>query len=259
MAAITTSAAGRAAGISSLDYNDLVALMSRCVLWLRQCKRDGVMGGGSLCAPGVCCQAPFRTPCCTPVFCMGWGDDCYLAISCHNVTPCFTFVMCFGLCCRVASPGFLNFMQQFLLIYEQQSCCSAADLAAVAAAMAGNAAAGASAFHTAAAVATPRASRSSSTGRSRTPRQHVNRGTAGGVASASTNHSNASTPAGPGMLAHLSKQPQQQQPQHCSLSNAQGVESAIGADTAEANGSSSSGRRTGRRKGPSGRPAAPPF
>lgn len=35
LAALTTSAGGRATGGSSLDYNDLVALMSRCVMCLR--------------------------------------------------------------------------------------------------------------------------------------------------------------------------------------------------------------------------------
>jgi hypothetical protein len=152
-------------------------------------------------------------------------------------------------------------MQQFLLIYEQQSCCSAADLAAVAAAMAGNAAAGASSVHTSAVVATPKASRSSSTGRSRTPRQQMNRGTAEDGSAGNPNNSNGHSKSMPaGMLAHLAKELQQQPPSHCVPSKVQGGETAAGAAViADANGGSSSGRRTGRRNGAAGRPAAPPL
>lgn len=170
-------------------------------------------------------------------------------------------VPCCGYGCRVASPGFLNFMQQFLRIYEQQSCCSAADLAAVAAAMAGNSASDASALNMASTFATPRACRSRSTGRSRTPRQHLNRGTAGGsVATEGAVNSTASTPASPGMLAHLAHQLQQQQPQQCTPSNAQVAESAgSGAVAADTSWGSSGGRKTGRRKGAGSQPAALPL
>lgn len=143
----------------------------------------------------------------------------------------------------MASPGFLNFMQQFLLLYEQQSCCSAADLAAVAAAMAGNAATGASSFPMSA-VPTPGAGRSSSSGRSRTPRQHLDRSTAG--------NGSASTLAGPYVVKHQ----QERQPQRFLSSDALGAESAdiTVTTTVDVNGGSSSGRRTGRRKGIGGRP-----
>lgn len=143
-------------------------------------------------------------------------------------------VLCSVLCClihRVSNPGFLNFIQQFLLIFDQTSGGSPTDLAAMAAALANSLSTGNTPLSSSA-VATPRGSRSSSVGRRRTPRQHQHsRGASGSnAAAAAIQHGSGSGGSSAAMAAEV-----------YGATNA-----AAAAAATAALGGSSSGRKTAR-------------